>query len=53
MLQPSATSQQTRNVTHDIPATVIPRKAWSDFQEPRIPDPDVSKVLGYELKVFT
>lgn len=40
--QPCMVSQQTRQVTHDIPVTVIPRKLWSDYQEPRIPDPDVS-----------
>ncbi|XP_026748563.1 checkpoint protein HUS1 [Galleria mellonella] len=39
---PSACSQQTRQVTHDIPIVVIPRKMWSDFQEPRTPQPDVS-----------
>ncbi|CAB3225901.1 unnamed protein product [Arctia plantaginis] len=39
---PSVTSQQTRHVTHDIPVTVIPRKLWSDFHEPRVPDPDIS-----------
>ncbi|CAH0598259.1 unnamed protein product [Chrysodeixis includens] len=39
---PSTTSQQTRQVTHDIPVTVIPRKLWTDFHEPRIPDPDIS-----------
>ncbi|XP_026735848.1 checkpoint protein HUS1 [Trichoplusia ni] len=39
---PSTTSQQTRQVTHDIPVTVIPRKLWTDYHEPRIPDPDIS-----------
>ncbi|XP_063392952.1 checkpoint protein HUS1 isoform X1 [Cydia fagiglandana] len=39
---PSSTSQQTRQVTHDIPVKVIPRKSWSDFQEPKIPKPDIS-----------
>ncbi|XP_053620146.1 checkpoint protein HUS1 [Plodia interpunctella] len=38
----SSTSQQTRQVTHDIPVAVIPRKMWSDFHEPNVPDPDVS-----------
>ncbi|KAG6451027.1 hypothetical protein O3G_MSEX006893 [Manduca sexta] len=39
---PSSTSQQTRNVTHDIPVIVIPRKMWSEFHEPNTPDPDIS-----------
>ncbi|KAJ2944827.1 hypothetical protein O0L34_g1719 [Tuta absoluta] len=39
---PSATSQQTRNVTHDIPVAVIPRKMWADFNEPRVPQPDIT-----------
>ncbi|XP_063374537.1 checkpoint protein HUS1 isoform X2 [Cydia amplana] len=42
---PSSTSQQTRQVTHDIPVKVIPRKSWSDFQEPKIPKPDISLEL--------
>uniref|UniRef100_A0A2A4K3P6 Checkpoint protein n=2 Tax=Heliothis virescens TaxID=7102 RepID=A0A2A4K3P6_HELVI len=39
---PCVLSQQTRQVTHDIPVTVIPRKLWADFHEPRIPNPDIS-----------
>lgn len=39
---PSVISQQTRQVTHDIPVAVIPRKMWSDFQAPRVPDPDIT-----------
>ncbi|XP_049881089.1 checkpoint protein HUS1 [Pectinophora gossypiella] len=39
---PSTTSQQTRNVTHDIPVAVIPRKMWEDFHEPKVPQPDIS-----------
>ncbi|XP_046972620.1 checkpoint protein HUS1 [Vanessa cardui] len=39
---PSSTSQQTRQVTHDIPVIVVPRKLWSEFQEPRVPQPDIS-----------
>ncbi|XP_013147852.1 PREDICTED: checkpoint protein HUS1 [Papilio polytes] len=39
---PSSTSQQTRQVIHDIPAVVIPRKCWSDFHEPQVPKPDIS-----------
>ncbi|CAG4944974.1 unnamed protein product [Parnassius apollo] len=39
---PSSTSPQTRQVTHDIPAIVVPRKIWSDFHEPQVPKPDIS-----------
>ncbi|CAF4941588.1 unnamed protein product [Pieris macdunnoughi] len=39
---PSSTSQQSRQVTHDIPVVVIPRKMWSEFHEPRVPHPDIS-----------
>ncbi|XP_045455011.1 checkpoint protein HUS1 [Melitaea cinxia] len=39
---PSSTSTQTRQVTHDIPVVVVPRKLWSEFQEPRIPQPDIT-----------
>ncbi|XP_047036859.1 checkpoint protein HUS1 [Helicoverpa zea] len=39
---PCVLSQQTRQVTHDIPVTVIPRKLWADFHEPRIPSLDIS-----------
>ncbi|XP_060103754.1 checkpoint protein HUS1 isoform X2 [Heteronotia binoei] len=38
-------SSSSRIVTHDIPARVIPRKLWSDFSEPIIPDFDVSIYL--------
>ncbi|KAJ0171782.1 hypothetical protein K1T71_012545 [Dendrolimus kikuchii] len=38
----SSTSQQTRNVTHDIPVIVIPRKVWPELQEPKTPEPDIS-----------
>ncbi|CAH2058098.1 unnamed protein product, partial [Iphiclides podalirius] len=39
---PSSMSQQTRQVTHDIPVTVVPRKNWSDYHEPQVPKPDIS-----------
>ncbi|CAH2268342.1 checkpoint protein HUS1 [Pararge aegeria] len=39
---PSSTSQQTRQVTHDIPVVVVPRKLWSEFHEPRVEAPDIS-----------
>ncbi|KGL87987.1 Checkpoint protein HUS1, partial [Charadrius vociferus] len=32
-------------VTHDIPVGVIPRRLWSDFREPSVPDFDVSIYL--------
>ncbi|XP_066487389.1 checkpoint protein HUS1 isoform X2 [Tiliqua scincoides] len=38
-------SSNSRVVTHDIPVGVIPRKLWSDFREPRVPDFDVSIYL--------
>ncbi|KAJ6662064.1 hypothetical protein lerEdw1_012911 [Lerista edwardsae] len=34
-------SSSSRIVTHDIPVGVIPRKLWSDFREPSVPDFDV------------
>ncbi|GBP37521.1 Checkpoint protein HUS1 [Eumeta japonica] len=33
---------QTHHVTHDIPVVVISRKVWSEYAEPKIPDPDVT-----------
>lgn len=38
-------SSSSRVVTHDIPVGVIPRKLWSDFREPSVPDFDVSIYL--------
>ncbi|XP_030065311.1 checkpoint protein HUS1 [Microcaecilia unicolor] len=38
-------SASSRIVTHDIPVAVIPRKLWSDFREPSVPDFDVSVYL--------
>ncbi|XP_053116241.1 checkpoint protein HUS1 [Hemicordylus capensis] len=38
-------SSSSRVVTHDIPVVVIPRKLWSDFREPIVPDFDVSIYL--------
>ncbi|XP_029445694.1 checkpoint protein HUS1 isoform X5 [Rhinatrema bivittatum] len=34
-------SSSSRIVTHDIPVGVIPRKLWSDFREPGVPDFDI------------
>ncbi|XP_045762958.1 checkpoint protein HUS1 [Maniola jurtina] len=39
---PSVTSQQTRQVIHDIPVVVVPRKLWTEFHEPRVQTPDLS-----------
>ncbi|XP_064644167.1 checkpoint protein HUS1-like [Lineus longissimus] len=38
---PSLTNQ-SRLVVHDIPVRVIPRRLWVDYQEPKVPDFDVS-----------
>ncbi|XP_074054354.1 checkpoint protein HUS1 [Macrotis lagotis] len=38
-------SSSSRIVTHDIPVGVIPRKLWTDFREPTVPDFDVSIYL--------
>ncbi|CAH1773977.1 unnamed protein product [Owenia fusiformis] len=35
-------SNHSRFVTHDIPVNVIPRRLWDDFEEPEMPDFDVS-----------
>ena len=34
-----------RVVTHDIPVSVLPRKVWSDYQEPALPSFDISVCL--------
>ncbi|XP_036593260.1 checkpoint protein HUS1 isoform X3 [Trichosurus vulpecula] len=44
LAQPSLSSS-SRIVTHDIPVGVIPRKLWTDFREPTVPDFDVSIYL--------
>ncbi|XP_060681518.1 checkpoint protein HUS1 [Hemiscyllium ocellatum] len=38
-------SSHNRIVTHDIPVSIIPRKLWNDFEEPSVPDFDVSIYL--------
>ena len=40
-LKPSLVSH-TRTVTHDTPVSVIPEEQWCDYQEPNMPDCDVS-----------
>ncbi|XP_060079892.1 checkpoint protein HUS1-like [Ylistrum balloti] len=37
-------SAHSRTVVHDIPVTVIPRRLWTDFEEPELPHFDVSIV---------
>lgn len=31
-----------RSVVHDIPVAVVPERLWPDYQEPDMPDIDVS-----------
>ncbi|XP_033099980.1 checkpoint protein HUS1-like [Anneissia japonica] len=35
-------SGHSRNVNHDVPVNIIPKRLWDEFQEPTIPDFDVS-----------
>jgi len=42
--QPSLLAQ-CRQVVHDIPVTVVPRRHWDDYQEPPTTDFDVSVVM--------
>ena len=41
VFQPSLTSH-TRSVVHDVPVGVIPQRNWDDYEEPAMPDFDVS-----------
>ena len=41
LLQPTLTGAH-RNVTHDVPVTVVPERLWADYQEPSMPDIHVS-----------
>ncbi|XP_072174015.1 checkpoint protein HUS1-like [Diadema setosum] len=38
---PSRTGH-SRVITHDVPVTVIPRRLWSEYKEPKLPDFDVT-----------
>lgn len=38
-------SSVSRLVTHDVPVDVVPRRLWSEFKEPDMPDFDVSIYL--------
>ena len=40
-IQPSLTNQ-SRTVVHDIPVDVIPRRLWDEYEEPEMPQFDVS-----------
>ncbi|KAG1661335.1 Checkpoint protein HUS1 [Nymphon striatum] len=33
---------RSRNVTHDVPVTVIPRRLWNEYKEPTMPQFDLS-----------
>lgn len=44
-------SSHSRTVVHDIPVTVIPRRLWTDFEEPELPHFDVSVVMP-QLKLL-
>lgn len=41
LFQPTLSSH-SRTVVHDIPVTVIPRRHWEDYEEPEVPQFDVS-----------
>ncbi|XP_013379912.1 checkpoint protein HUS1 isoform X1 [Lingula anatina] len=47
---PSLTGH-SRVVTHDVPVNVIPRRLWDEFEEPEMPDFDVSIYMP-SLKVL-
>jgi len=42
-----------RTVVHDIPVMVVPQRLWADYQEPAMPDIDVSmyKIIGAHVFV--
>jgi len=44
-----AVTALSRTIVHDIPVQVVPRKVWADYQEPPMPQFDVSICLP-ELK---
>lgn len=37
--------QHSRICTHDIPVEVIPRREWTEYMEPNLPEFDVSSYL--------
>lgn len=48
MFQPTLTGAH-RNITHDVPVTVVPERLWTDYQEPSMPDIDVCENLTTRL----
>jgi len=43
-------SNRSRIVTHDVPVKVIPQRRWDEFEEPQMPDFDVSLYMP-QLKI--
>ncbi|XP_060601141.1 checkpoint protein HUS1-like [Ruditapes philippinarum] len=41
----------SRVVVHDIPVTVVPRRLWQEYQEPEVPQFDVSIIMP-QMKVL-
>ena len=39
----------SRTVTHEVPVSVIPERLWPDYQEPNMPDIDVSFLSSLRL----
>jgi HUS1 checkpoint protein len=44
IVQPTLTGA-SRTVTHEVPVSVVPERLWPDYQEPHMPDIDVSIYL--------
>ncbi|XP_011419857.1 checkpoint protein HUS1-like [Crassostrea angulata] len=44
-------SSHSRTVVHDIPVTVIPRRHWEDYEEPEVPQFDVTIAMP-QLKIL-
>ncbi|XP_062593869.1 checkpoint protein HUS1-like isoform X2 [Saccostrea cucullata] len=44
-------SSHSRTVVHDIPVTVIPRRNWADYEEPEVPQFDVTIAMP-QLKLL-
>lgn len=44
IVQPTLTGA-ARTVTHEVPVTVVPERLWANYQEPNMPDIDVSIYL--------
>ena len=47
-LQPTLTGA-SRTVTHEVPVSVVPERFWPDYQEPNMPDIDVSLLSSLRL----